>query len=334
MGYITFDQLKSTVTKIKDYIDAKKASVVQTLSSGVEIGSVDGTKLYAPQGGGGGAVSSVNGKTGAVVLDASDVGAKPDSYTAPVSSVNNKTGAVVLTASDVGAMPDSYTAPVSSVNGQTGAVQLTLGDSVSVTPKVNTGTNIADIEVNGVTKQLYAPSGGGGGSTVSVTQKETSGTNIADITVDGVTTQLFAPSGGGGSTTLTRITTTAITLPQQRIRDDANNMQPIFLQITCDDTFTYACFGLCHAEIDNGEMLVYVHQLWGHAYKRVFGQSTGTLREILPLLTAPFSTNVEYFTVPATLVSGDVYEVSGNVTFKSAYVRGTYAYRESIVQLS
>lgn len=51
-------------------------------------------------------VQSVNGKTGAVVLSASDVGALPDSYTAPVSSVNNKTGAVSLDASDVGALPD------------------------------------------------------------------------------------------------------------------------------------------------------------------------------------------------------------------------------------
>lgn len=93
-------------------------------------------------------VTSVNGKTGAVVLDAEDVGALPDSYTAPVTSVNGmtgdvivsgggggavdsvngKTGNVILTASDVGAMPDSYTAPVSSVNGQTGNVTLNAED--------------------------------------------------------------------------------------------------------------------------------------------------------------------------------------------------------------
>lgn len=563
MGYITFDQLKSTVTKLKNYIDEKKAKVTQTLTTGTEIGSVDGTKLYAPSGGSG-AVSSVNGKTGAVTLDASDVGALPDTYSAPVSSVNGKTGAVQLTASDVGAKPSSYTAPVSSVNGKTGAVQLSLGDSVAVTQKQTSGTNIADLEINGVTTPLYAPSGGsgggstvsvrqtitegeeiggisvdgvetklysnieieyivgtqttgtsswtgvtkdktlkvgkiiayklpyasssaaaslkltladgtqtaaiplrrlgsspvttqftvnnvlllvydgtywrvsayqdttytphslgfgyatcataeatvakiasltyynlikngfvavrftyavpanatlninsrgakpiyynnaaitagvidagdtvlfvydgthymlvakdkvtgGGGSTVSVTQKETTGTNIADITVDGVTTQLFAPSGGGGSSTLTTIETTAITIPQQQLKDDAHNMQPIFLQITCNDNFNYACFGLCHAEINNGVMLVYVHQLWGHAYERVFGQPTGTLREIIPLLTVPFSTLMENFTVPATLVSGDVYEVSGNATFKSQYIRGTYAYRESIVSLT
>ena len=177
--------------------------------------------------------------------------------------------------------------------------------------------------------------GGGGGSTVSVNAIQTTGTNIADITIDGQTTQLYAPSGGGGSTTLTRIKTTSINIPQMLIRDDASNMQAIALEITCDDGFTYACMGWCHAEIENGVILVYVHQLWGHAYKRVFGQSTGTLREILPLLTVPFSTNVEYFTVPnTTLVSGNTYEISGAATFKSQYVRGTYAYRESIVSLT
>lgn len=86
---------------------------------------------------GGGAVDSVNGKTGTVTLTASDVGALADTYTAPVSSVNSKTGAVTLTASDVGALSSSttfvssfngntgavtYTAPVTSVNGSTGAV--------------------------------------------------------------------------------------------------------------------------------------------------------------------------------------------------------------------
>ena len=58
---------------------------------------------------GGGAVDSVNGQTGTVVLDASDVGALSSSTTF-VSSFNGSTGAV------------TYTAPVTSVNGSTGAV--------------------------------------------------------------------------------------------------------------------------------------------------------------------------------------------------------------------
>lgn len=44
----------------------------------------------------GGAVSSVNGQTGDVVLDAEDVGALPDTTVIPVQSVNGMTGDVVV----------------------------------------------------------------------------------------------------------------------------------------------------------------------------------------------------------------------------------------------
>lgn len=59
-------------------------------------------------------VTSVNGKTGVVVLDADDVGALPDDYTPPVTSVNGQTGAVVIPTGGA----------VDSVNGQTGTVVL------------------------------------------------------------------------------------------------------------------------------------------------------------------------------------------------------------------
>lgn len=75
-----------------------------------------------------GGVQSVNNKTGAVTLNAADVGALPDTYTPPVSSVNSQTGNVVLDAEDVGALPDTYTPPVSSVNSKTGAVTLNAAD--------------------------------------------------------------------------------------------------------------------------------------------------------------------------------------------------------------
>ena len=79
-------------------------------------------------------VSSVNSKTGAVTLSASDVGALPSSYTPTVRSVNNKTGAVSLSASDVGALPASYTPPVTSVNGQTGEVNIATVNPLTVMP--------------------------------------------------------------------------------------------------------------------------------------------------------------------------------------------------------
>jgi hypothetical protein len=153
-------------------------------------------------------VTSVNTKTGAVSLTASDLGAytKPSTgipkadlassvqaslgkadtalQSAPVTSVNSKTGAVSLSASDVGALPDSttipaktsdltndsgfltsavttfngqsgavtYTAPVQSVNGQTGAVTVTdtdttyslsmAGNVITLTPSSGTATSI------------------------------------------------------------------------------------------------------------------------------------------------------------------------------------------------
>lgn len=61
-------------------------------------------------------VTSVNGKTGAVTLNANDVGATTKAYvdekvnniSFPVTSVNNKTGSVSLKASDVGAATQAY----------------------------------------------------------------------------------------------------------------------------------------------------------------------------------------------------------------------------------
>lgn len=112
------------LTKIKNMLrflpdDGAAGQILRRTSSGAEWS--DETS---------GAVDSVNGQTGAVVLDASDVGALPDTYTAPVTSVNGQTGAVSIDASSVGlgnvdnvqqysaSNPPPY--PVTSVNNQTG----------------------------------------------------------------------------------------------------------------------------------------------------------------------------------------------------------------------
>ena len=104
---------------------------------------------------GSGNVLSVNGRTGVVVLNSTDVSAASASHThvvanitdfvseaakyGPVSSVNGKTGTVTLVASDVSAASASHThvaasitdltsvANVVSVNGQTGVVTVTEG---------------------------------------------------------------------------------------------------------------------------------------------------------------------------------------------------------------
>lgn len=146
------EPLESWYDALIDYIDDHAATPEQ-IEAAVEA-YLEDHPIPAP-------VQSVNGKQGAVVLTATDVGAMPSSYIAPVTSVNTKTGDVVLDASDVGALPDTTTAadlgayvkpntgipktdlssdvqeslnradtalqsaPVTSVNNKTGAVTIT-----------------------------------------------------------------------------------------------------------------------------------------------------------------------------------------------------------------
>jgi hypothetical protein len=83
------------------------------------------TQDIADLGGGGGAVDSVNGKVGVVVLTAADVGA--------VSTVNGQAGVVVLVAADVGALPSTTTIDTLLPNqaGQAGKFLSTDGANAS-----------------------------------------------------------------------------------------------------------------------------------------------------------------------------------------------------------
>ena len=67
------------------------------------------------------AVKTIPRKTSQLINDAGFITAA----TFPVTSVNNKTGAVVLNASDVGALPNTYTPPVIKVNNRTGSITIT-----------------------------------------------------------------------------------------------------------------------------------------------------------------------------------------------------------------
>lgn len=106
-------------------------------------------------------VTSVNTKTGAVQLNANDVGALPNTTviptktsqldndsgfitSAPVTSVNSKTGAVALTASDVGALPADTVIP--TVNNATLTIKRNNIDVGSFTANSANDVNI-DINV-------------------------------------------------------------------------------------------------------------------------------------------------------------------------------------------
>ncbi len=129
-----------------DWILTKVKNILRFVPDDGYVGQIlrrtkDGAE-WSDEQGGGGAVNSVNGKTGTVVLTASDVGALPDSYTPPVTSVNTKTGAVVLDKTDVGlgnvANVAQYSAsnpppyPVTSVNGLTGDIVISIPQGISI----------------------------------------------------------------------------------------------------------------------------------------------------------------------------------------------------------
>ena len=94
-------------------------------------------------------VSSVNGigadGSGNVQLNASDVGALPDSYTpppAPVQSVNGQTGAVVLNASNVGAISSTEQVGYMTVDPYLTVLQ-------AVNSYIEKGNSIAEIFFSG-----------------------------------------------------------------------------------------------------------------------------------------------------------------------------------------
>lgn len=139
-------------------------------------------------------VKSVNNKTGAVVLTASDVGALPTSTVvptkvsqldndsgyiteAPVTSVNGDTGVVVLTASDVGAVPTSR-----KINGKvlTSDITLTAANvgALPDTTVIPTKTSELDNDSNFVSDENYIHTD----NNFTTTLKDQIGTNTTNIT--------------------------------------------------------------------------------------------------------------------------------------------------------
>lgn len=88
LSYNTTSSTKTTYSRFNSSFTYNPSTKVLAIPSGGDV-TIGGTSIV-----GGGAVTSVNNKTGAVTLTASDVGALPDTYTAPVTSVAGSTGAV------------------------------------------------------------------------------------------------------------------------------------------------------------------------------------------------------------------------------------------------
>ena len=112
----------------------------------------------------------------------------PSPPTNYVSSINTKTGAVTLTATDVGALPSSTTY-VSNINSKTGAVTLTAGNNIAVSATSNTITISAVITTATVTNALgYTP--------YNSTNPNGYTSNIGTVTGVKINNSTKAPSSG------------------------------------------------------------------------------------------------------------------------------------------
>ena len=177
------NQIKKLSKQVTNVVDmtATAHSLPGTSDPTVDVTGGNGDEPYnfdfgIPAGGGGGAVDSVNGQTGTVVLDKDDIGlsnvANVAQYSAsnpppyPVTSVNGQTGAVVVSGG-----------AVDSVNGQTGTVVLDK-DDIGLSNVANVAQYSASnpppypvTSVNGMTGDVIVQGGGGGSDVLSVNGK-------------------------------------------------------------------------------------------------------------------------------------------------------------------
>lgn len=127
-------------------------------------------------------VQSVNGKSGAVVLGASDVGALPDNTAIPskTSDLTNDSGFVNATGA-------ANAAPVQSVNGQTGTVSLGASDvgalpnTTAIPTKTSDLTNDSDFTTATATDTKLATKADSAGASANYAAKYTAGIPYAQV---------------------------------------------------------------------------------------------------------------------------------------------------------
>lgn len=127
-----------------------------------------------------GAVDSVNGQTGEVVLSATDVGALPNSTPIPTKTSDLTNDSGFVTSSD---LPTKTSDLTNDSNFVADASYVHTDNNYDATAK-----GIVD----GATAAIAAK------STVSWNQQITTGQRIAIVTIDGTATDVYAPTGGGG----------------------------------------------------------------------------------------------------------------------------------------
>lgn len=154
-------------------------------------------------------VSSVNGKTGRVVLNAKDVGALPSTTVIPTktSEIDNDSGFV-------DAAGASVAAPVQSVNTKTGAVVLTqddVGNGQTYVRTHNDFTDLAKQQINTNKENIVTLKGNVATLTTALQSKQDKIVGGAStITDDNLTINRALVSDGNGKVSVSNVTNTEL----------------------------------------------------------------------------------------------------------------------------
>lgn len=179
---------KITSTKM-NHLEQGVADAQEKLVSGTNIKTVNNQSLLGAGNitiSGGGAVNSVNGQTGTVVLDAEDVGALPDSTTIPtqLSQLSDDSAHRLVTDSEKSTWngKGTYSKPSTGIpkTDLASAVQTSLGKADNAQPLLVSGTTIKTINGTSLlgSGNIDVSGGGSGGSVDSVNGK--TGTVVLD----------------------------------------------------------------------------------------------------------------------------------------------------------
>lgn len=184
----------NTVQALIDDLNSKKENNTSTLPSTSTAGATDTfnirktsatykiafpdliTSIKTAIGEATAAVAGLFSATDKAKLDGIESGAQVNT----VSSVNGQTGAVSLGYSDVGAAASSHTHTSSDITG--------LPTNLSDLADDSSHRTVTDSQISGWNSK----------STTSWLQGLTTGQKIATVTINGISTDVYAPTGGGG----------------------------------------------------------------------------------------------------------------------------------------
>ena len=162
-------------------------SVTQTLGSGTKVGTVtingSGTDLYAPTPTD---VEANPSSTGSTDLTKLKVGST--TYNIPSGGSTVSVSQTLSSGTEVAGI---------TVNGTETKLYAPTPTNVVANPSGTATTDLTKLTVGSTIYNI--PSGGGSGDSVSWTQLTQSGTKIAEIDINGTSTDVYAPTSGGAS---------------------------------------------------------------------------------------------------------------------------------------